>query len=304
MITSFTTVEIRQLLVLLLPALLLVSCEEVVELELGERDPQLVVSSNFFPETPIRVDVSATQSVVGEVSRHVRIVDARVVIFEANRMIEELAYQPELQRYVSQEFTPETGKEYTIHVSADGFTPVSAVSSIPERVAITSLIVEEIVPEIEMPALYDFYLLLDFDDPEGTNYYDLRIRQTVIPYELAYNGDTILKTPFFKAPSRDGRSGAESISLLLQDKPLASEPVLLRLRSEIDPRKELFGDVVVELRTVSPEYYKFRRSLIQEQQQPGGGISQPVLLFNNISDGGIGIFAGYNRDVASVAVRP
>ncbi|MGB3801235.1 MAG: DUF4249 family protein, partial [Lewinella sp.] len=172
---------------------------------------------------------------------------------------------------------------------------VSAVSSIPEPVKIKSLALRKLsVTEIEGTAVYDYHLLVDYADPvDEKNYYDLRISQMVIPYKLGRKGDTIREQPYLKSVTTPvyETSNTEVISILLKDKE-GSEVVDVHLQSRLDPKSELLGEVIAELRTVSPEYYFYHRSIARPDELPNSGLKEPVIIYNNVTSG-LGVFAGY-----------
>ncbi|MDV7393939.1 DUF4249 family protein, partial [Arthrospira platensis SPKY1] len=55
---------------------------------------------------------------------------------------------------------------------------------------------------------------------------------------------------------------------------------------------QLLGDLEIELRSVSPEYFNYHRSLARQYQASPDPFSEPVILYSNI-EGGQGIFAGF-----------
>jgi hypothetical protein len=75
-----------------------------------------------------------------------------------------------------------------------------------------------------------------------------------------------------------------------------SFPMQTRLKG-----RELFGQLFVELRTISEDYYRFYSSVGRQQDNPGPPYSEPVIVFTNVEDGR-GIFAGYNSARDSIRV--
>ena len=291
--TLFRTVP-----VLLLSAAVLCGCEEEVTLDFEMAKSTLVLSSSFFPNQPVVLQVSATRprgsSPVQAIS------DATVLLYEGSELAEELTYVPPRESeaegtYRTKAFKPQIGHQYTIHVSAPGYDPVSAVSSIPEPVAITNLQVQNLSQTIvDGEALIDYQLLIDYEDPVNQiNYYDLRIHQMVVPFKINSHGDTLRSQPYIKSVSTPLFRNAEGriISVLLQDKG-GQSVVNVQLQCRIKPSSELLGEVVAELRTVSPEYYFYQRSISRPDEIPNSGLRDPVIFFNNVSSG-MGVFAGY-----------
>ena len=285
----------------------LTACEEPVDLGFQIADPKLVISSNFFPDETVKLRITGSRSALSSEALQ-PVEDATVHLFEGNRHVAELVYHPANARYESLDFMPLSGRTYTISVSAPDYAPVHATSSIPEPVEVRDIHLTHLtVTEQGNERYYDYLLELTYDDPaDEVNYYDLRLHQEVVPYTVAYNGDTLrhparLKSILPAADEPDEAASRDRIaSFLVEDMP-DGEPFRAMLRSSILIKEELLGQLRAELRTVSPEYYRFQRSLGVERRANPDGLSQPVVLFNNVSEGGIGIFAGYNRSVRVVA---
>lgn len=273
------------------------ACEEPVELSVELPKSRLVINSNFYPAEVVTLRVAATRP---SGTPRVNITDAQVSLFEGSKLAEELKYYPDgddglYGSYRTRVFRPVVGKEYTIHVAATGYDPVTAVSSIPKPVAIDSLLLYDVSMDFrDGLTLYDYRLSIEYADPQNaTNYYDLRIYQRVLPYHLNEKGDTIIGKPYLKSVGTPThRSDDETVSVLLQDQG-GVDHVEVQLQSAVDGSRELLAEIVAELRTVSPEYYFYKRSLAAGAGAPPGGLSEPVILFNNVEQG-LGIFAGYN----------
>ncbi len=90
--------------------------------------------------------------------------------------------------------------------------------------------------------------------------------------------------------------------LLLEDNPFM-DGLTFRVSIEVSPEFQLIGKVFAELRTVSEEYYLFHTSVTRSQGQEDGPFTEPVTIFNNVTNGH-GIFAGYNasRDSTSLEI--
>jgi hypothetical protein len=275
----------------------LTSCEEPVELDIDIPRSQLVIHSNFFPGEVVSLRVSAS-GVLGRPARVVQ--DASVSLFEGTDLVEELTFEASKNsspgNYVTKTFLPRVGRRYTIHVSADGFDPVTAVSRIPEPISIDSLFIRDLSFRTDGPfTIYDYRLAVDYTDPaDEVNYYDLRVSQEVIPFRIdEETGDTSFQQSYLipvDTPQRRARDG-ETVSVLLRDK-LGRDHIEVQLQSRLNTKEVVLGQIVAELRTVSPEYYFYRRSLRQTGNNGLPGLSEPVILFDNVSRG-LGVFAGY-----------
>ena len=287
------------------------ACEEIIDPPFELIEPKLVITSTFAPRQTVSVNLTATQPAAGEVSFS-HVTDAMVSIFEGSQLLEAMTYVPNPEgtrgTYVTTNFQPEVGHVYTIHALADGFTPVSAQSSIPTSVPITSLRVENVsISTLLETEVYDFQLVVDYDDPsDQDNYYDLRIKQEVIPFRIdGATGDTIFFNPIYKSVSTPGghreniTSAAGHASVLLKDKS-ADKGVSIHLQSTIRPREELLGNIVAELRTVAEPYYRFQLDV--QGTNTGGGLIEPrVNSYTNVTSG-YGVFAGYSTFTSSLSL--
>ncbi len=274
------------------------SCEEPVELDIDIPRSRLVINSNFFPDELVTLRVSATRPIgTGKIP----VIDAQVSLFEGTELAERLTFLSgkeagEAGSYSTNRFRPRVGQKYTIHVSAAGYDPVTAVSSIPDPIAINSLSIHHLTTaQLLDETIYDYRLRIDYADPQDEiNYYDLRIYQRVLPFKISAEGDTVRMNSYLKAVGTPDRlpEGASTVSVLLRDKGESGE-VEVRVQSRLNSGRELLNGVVAELRTVSPEYYFYRRSLARDNSGAAGGLNEPIIIFDNV-DSGLGIFAGYN----------
>jgi hypothetical protein len=155
---------------------------------------------------------------------------------------------------------------------------------------------------------YFYYsVALDFDDPVAeTNYYHLNIFQEVFTFSLNEAGDTIvddrsliradidLDNPYVIPDQMIG-------GVLLKDNPF-SDGLALDLSISLIPELQYLGQIYVELRTVTEEYYLFYTSYNRQKNQDDGPFIDPVIPFNNIENGH-GYFAGYNLTQDSVKIN-
>ncbi|OAV45663.1 DUF4249 domain-containing protein [Lewinella sp. 4G2] len=289
----------------------MMGCEEVIESPFEIVESKLVISAKLAPNHPVTVQLTATQPVTGEINLS-DVKGAQVVLFEGTEVIEELEYvksgdgKPGF--YQTTNFHPIIGHVYTIHASADGFTPVSAESKIPTSVEITSISLADLsTMDMLTTQVYDYELVVDYADPEdATNYYDLRISQEVIPYRVSTDGDTTFYPMVLKSVQPPGMFlgttppiGGQA-SVLIQDKPM-EDGVAIRLQSVIDPSKEILGSIIAELRTVSEPYFLFQKNLQSEGQVFTGILEPRVNTYTNVTSG-YGVFAGYSSSVRTVNV--
>lgn len=290
---------------LALLATVMLSCEEYIDPPFELEEARLIISSNFSPDEKVSVRLTASQP-VGSLRNVPEITDANIGIYEGDDLVEKLEYtagengRPGV--YCSQDFEPLIGTPYTLKASAPGFTPITASSSIPTSTEITRLLISDLnVSRSDLGVLiYEFKLLVDYTDPSfAENFYDLRIKQLVYPFHVVSGtNDTIFLDPVFKtveslAEVTEENTLAGESSYLVADKPNGG--ILVGLVSKVNPKAEILGDLVVELRTVSRDYYQFQVAIQEERRIYNTYTERSVSpVFSNVG-GGYGVFAGYSR---------
>ncbi len=295
-------------------ALVAATCERPVELPFDIPDPRLVVVCNFTGDSFFLVQVSKSRSALDQ-SPEEYIANAKVDIYQGDTFIETLELVPRgggirTPYYITRELIPKQGVIYTIRVEAPGFETVMAQSSMPEATEIISFNLSDIVsgPTENGDLRYDYNAVISFADlPEEVNYYHLNLYQQLLAFELV-EGDTNLIDSTIQAVVFSNSINNNFLlayfkgGILFEDKAFQSNRIVIPVAVQINPESQLIGKVYAELRTVSDEYYKFHQTLNQQQNNPGGTFTEPVIVFNNIENGH-GIFAGYNASTDSVAVR-
>lgn len=297
----------------------LLGCVEEIELELPDAVPQLVVLSNFTTDQELQVSVSRTRSAVSdEVGSFLYFTDADVRLWNG---LDEIG-QLELVRpeegdeppyYVTDGFEPMVGVLYTIRVNVNGFEEVVATSMIPRPVAIdgvdlnTDIRAGRDTDESEL----SFEVTVRFQDPPGeANFYHLRFFQELSRYRIE-GSDTIVNPATTVQRILQVRSLSDRLPFLAADNDrgiLIRDDVLDGLLNEFtfsgsliyNSQLYLPGNFLVELRSVSKEYYDFHAS-VARQQNTDGPFSSGIDLKDNI-DNGVGSFAGFSTNTSSVVV--
>jgi|AntRauTorckE5430_2_1112549.scaffolds.fasta_scaffold03967_2 hypothetical protein len=297
--------RLLKFLLLVLLAFVEYACEEPVDPGIEIREPELVVSSTFFPDDVVKVRLSATQPTGGELLI-TDIFDATVEILEGDELVESLVYvsghDGRPGNYQGDAFRPQVGRIYTLLATRNGYVPFEAESSIPVATPITEL-KGEIVSTTsgDNLTIYDFDLIVNYEDPVfEENFYDLRISQLVIPYYINSGGDTVrqdARAKIVQSPTDavSGNAAMGEASILVRDRPNGGG-VQTRLQSRLDLTKEILGRLEAELRTVSPAYYYYHLAFRREGQALPIGLGDPPVNINAIGNAssGVGIFGGYN----------
>ncbi|MEM8586308.1 MAG: DUF4249 domain-containing protein, partial [Bacteroidota bacterium] len=276
---------------------------------------QMVLLSNFFPDEFVEVQLSATQSIL-TTGEYTPIEGATVRLLIGDETVEVLQQvegrDGQLPYYTTLDFQPRAGVRYTIHANASGYVPVSAVSSIPEPVPITSFqqLSSHLDSQEDGSSLFHLSFELDYEDPEiFDDYYHLKLLQEVEELKIVPNvGDTVvinrrLEPILFPFNNQENswipailRSGG---GVLIKNKPF--DPLLELNVTQEFVNLERPGRLFVELRVVSDDYYNFQSSLSRQRQNGNLPTVDAVEISNNVTNGQ-GVFAGYNfvRDTLQV----
>ncbi|MEO1517197.1 MAG: DUF4249 domain-containing protein [Bacteroidota bacterium] len=292
------------------------SCERVVDLGIEEEQSRLVVLCNFEPDSLFKLSVSRSRSALsGDPLEYID--NAAVGIYDGEQLLEELVLveDPLLGRniYTTQQLRPKEGQNYTVQVKALGLTDVSATDVVPAAVPVTSFeIIGNPVPRPITPDQQTFQVTFRMrvsfrDVPGERNFYHLNFFYKDIDFTIdgedTLRQETGLVIPLIldNTPNSLPYLSHFSKGILVDDE--RSDGQLMTFEFEGVTRPvgvdEIFDFLFVELRSGSEAYYNYHSSLTLQSQNTDTVFSEPIILFNNISEG-YGIFAGYNTAIDSV----
>jgi len=150
--------------------------QRTVDLQAPRHESQLVVNGEIVPGALWRVDVSrsvgAFQPSTPSDSTFT-VSDATVTVFQEGTRQGPLPLDS-LNQYSTRQFTPETGRQYTVQVSAPELDTVTATDRVPHMPPV-QLSADETQPE------NDYYnrdiRLTIIDPPDTENYYHIRLQK-------------------------------------------------------------------------------------------------------------------------------
>ena len=147
------------------------SCETVVELDLPEKKPGLVVNCFFNPDSAFSVSISKSQYVLDNAAIR-KINNAVVSIYRESSWLEDLILVSDGNYKSSSGNKPLAGINYKISVSSEGFSPVDANDKIPAPPQITGMDTGTFFMENQKY----FEMKIKFkDNPSEKNYYQLQL---------------------------------------------------------------------------------------------------------------------------------
>ena len=194
------------------------------------------------------------------------------------------------------EFPPnflKEGFQYSIKAYAPGFEPVHSTTAIPNPSKITDLQIKDV--KIEPSHLNDFKNILHYKvtfniEHQPTNRYYHLVFYNVYegnPSRWLVDPELSDKIPFI-------RNYDYGILIDRYDIP-AGEPLEFSFVDWSIKNQDL-QTVFVELRSITPDYYKYNSTLARQviiRQDP---FAEPIPIFNNI-EGGFGNFSGFSPNV-------
>jgi|GEM_PF-486670 len=304
---------------------ILSSCETLVgivpESRIGKQKAQLVVHCYLSAaDTLIKVFVSRSTPVFSDKPANPLVEDALVTLGDGSRE-ETLRYDPTLQVYT---LLPEAlggiraGKTYYLKVSR-GDEVLQASTTIPqEPPAISSYQVDSSYTSGGIFGDYDTTLAVRYtwkDIPGSGHYYRTSGRALV---ELAYReydleGNMVIKEGLAWVPlSWDRSFGRRDLQSDINEDGHTMESPLGRVTA----RRATFVDgisrdhsdkpsrvlsMTLELLLTDEVYYRYHRSVEQNEDAAENPFAEPALLYSNVS-GGLGIFASFNS--FSIDIKP
>jgi uncharacterized protein YceK len=302
----------KKLFVFIFIWLLLAGCTKILNDDLKKKDPKLVVNATIVPDSAFSVNISRSFHVLEDESdKNLPFLDkATVQVFENGDYLFNLDYKT-YGNYDKTDYTPETGKKYTLKVSCPGFKDVTCQASIPEKVPILDF--DTTFTHISDEEYGDYYYYsgkLKYNDPSGIE------NQYLLSSKLGYKtetGDTIWGESWLWPDE-----AAELLALELNgdifwdDKYTDGKEVTIDFNfytySTTYPDNDLPETdtvlIVFYFKTINKDYYRYLNSLekyFYDTYEGTGPFTEPVVIYTNV-DKGYGIFAGYALDTTSVKI--
>ena len=232
--------------------------------------------------------------------------DATVKLYENEILVETFAHDTTWStggtRYYSITSTPQPGKRYKLTADRPGLPTATAEYLQPDSVAILSVSVRKIGPNVTYPYLTDVQFRVQFTDPPGEDFYELDAIHITDSLSYSFPGDTTVykdvrsDDPYFQVvdPAYADDNDLVFSAITFNDLFFDGKTATLDLVAQIDGGFSNKRTYLVYLRHTSKEYYKYIRSVYLQSTTSGDPFAQPVLLENNFTNG-YGIFAGFTQ---------
>lgn len=293
------------------------SCETIIDVDLPEHEPLLVVNSYFGTDTTFTFDVSLSKDILDDDmyndSRSISGVD--IEIFEDGTSIGKATQTEEYESYKLY-YYPKPESQYSIRASRSGQPVIQSQDVIPRNSS---------KPEVEKVLFTSnewgdqvTRFTYSFEDPAGTNYYEVLLYLDQPMYEYYEDEDTSYHyiNGTFKEQLYYNNVGADlnefedtgDITLfsdeLFDGKQHSQTIEFYYYPYNYDGQSDLEeSQLHLEVRSVSEAYYKYRVSRTLQQDAEDNPFAEAAQVYNNI-EGGFGIFAGYNSQTLTFTIDP
>ena len=279
-------------------------CELIIEPELPEHTPRLVIKAFFTPDREWAASVSRSAGILDPSPGTERLVTAAdVELLSDGRIIDRLPFLQRERVYAS-ERTLQAGRSYSLRVSAAGFETIHATDSAPPPVptSIESYRVETSDPapgESGVSAITDFRITLRIQDPpDNRNHYQIRViapdRSGRFDLRFSTKDPSIIADNRIEDPVVEGVEPFEGSEPFFKDVLFDGESHEIELSStDYTVEASLERRIWVEVRFVSETYYRHLRSALLHKTTDDNPFAEPVRIHSNIENG-YGIFAGYS----------
>lgn len=302
----------RNILIIIFSVILLSCMEKEISFNGEDKETLIAVSAFFTPGQNFSVELSPTMPVVGK-EIVIKPIDNATVVVQGSGIEETLVYNN--GKYVGKN-RPKEGMSYKIIVNHPNYENIETNVFIPNSVAFSissiqgymdnsgdgnySLFDKKI--KVSIPGsskdTYNFYRIIlkvvGYDE-EGSiakiKYLEIASKDPVLTGKVisSIGDDYNNKFGVFSDELFDGKS--HDIEILFYSSDLYYDNDFNILRKEL----------VVEIQSISEDYYKFLKSYAQQLDGDDSPFTEPIQLWSNVK-GGVGIGAGFSVSEQNIVI--
>jgi hypothetical protein len=271
----------------------LCACDLVVDVDIPLSPNQLTINSLFGPDSTWLVMLTNNRHILND-SSFQGVEDAVVMIVEDGAVADTLVH--ETNGIYRSHARPTVGKEYQL-IARTGTSEITTGHS--------TILKPEVVTKVELikgvatghGRLNNKINVTFADKSPELNYYQIIVK-TVYEQIDFQQYEKVLSFPVFVRLESDDPAIQNQIinqyeGVVIKDVLFNGKEVTLSFKT---PENDLFqeGAVVVSLRTLSPEYYRYKTTAALQEHTSGDPFAQPVNVYSNVKNG-YGIFAGFSQ---------
>ena len=316
----FNRMQSKIVISILVITITLMACEKTVYFDVDTKENRLVVNGYMEPDSNIYlyIDLSEDPLAIGLESFGVD--NATISISKNDENVGEFSNEFNgVYSFSGAELDAVAGDEIKINVSAPGKESVTSTTIIPSAIPLFDV---AIIDTVLVPLSYSFIdefgnvvyidtivpyfdIQLSFNDPQGEDYYALKItyRDAFSESYTCFNtSDPTFTVNNDYAFGNENENGTTTLceEVLFTDvtfentkKTMHVELYALNTDFITDPKFE------IELKHVSKDFYLFNVSNRLQQNTGDNPFGEPVVVYSNIENG-FGIFAGFSKSKAII----
>lgn len=294
-----------------LPLLFALSaCEQVIEPDLPEHTPRLVLQAFFTPDSTWVAFVGRSVGILEAMpEREMSVADATVELLKEGRVIDRLEFFQEERVYLWEKGALQAGESYSLRVAAPGFAPIQATDAIPRPVPTAIASHRTHTSSRAESRIKDLSIKLEIQDPPGeTNYYQIRMyhhipRSSFFSSERYYQGPFSTQDPSIAADNSDDDSFIEGEAFFIA--PFFKDALFDGQTHAIELDNYNVAEhtrVYVQVLYVSETYYEYLRSAKLHESTQDNPFAEPLSVYSNVENG-YGIFAGYSSQTFELVLE-
>ncbi|MGB5989980.1 MAG: DUF4249 family protein [Marinifilaceae bacterium] len=317
----------RKLLYIFL-VLTIFSCrEKEIDFEGAVAQPVVALSAFFTPDKPFTVELTSTQSIIGDQTGKKIITDGSVVVYEGDKLVEKILYDSSKRKYVGN-LKPSVAKTYIIKASVKGFKPVLAQVYIPKAVEITNIELSNYTQtndDVDSGNYGDTKAIVTFNIPKENdiNYYMIILKadgvdvdgyyyERKVPIKLTSkdavlagnnSGEKVFEDSYYKnrfGVFSDELFDKKSYALSFLFSKYEAQQITEGSGSS-ETKTFMDTNLRVNILSISEDYYKFLKSYENQLDSGDSPFTEPYQLWTNVIDGS-GIAAGYSNSVKRINI--
>lgn len=285
---------IRNLIIISVVAFCICSCETVVELDVPQKENQLVVNSLFHPDSTFGVSLSQTQHVLDDGEfRKVSGATAIVMDDKGNKLASMQEQEPGI--YTSN-LKPKPGQSYQIKVTKSDFATATATDAVPQDSARITKCEVERIPNSHRSFRFSIWI----DDSKNKDYYQLYGIEKVIYYGEEIDTTTYEQELFFTSDDPVFGDYNNRQRLFFDDALFDGQVEKINLRTAVGSFQcstmsdicDQEVEVTLYLRKVSEAYFKYIETSSLQDDLNDNPFAEPVPVYDNVKNG-VGIVGGF-----------
>ena len=291
---------------------LFISCELVVDIDLPEFKPSLVINGTISPaNTMVYFDLSQDKDILNDSWEFETVSNADISLFQGSTLVGKLSeFEP--GKY-SLEYLGEVGKSYTIKAEKNGYQPIEATTTVPKELPILEVKTASI--QVSEYGERKCRLTFEIDDKLGLDYYDVKLL-VFYSYQDSYydmDKDTVVYGEVVEGWTEDYFDfvGADFDEFEVgSDNHQFSDELFDGRRKEFQIEFYSYqnyyyeGDgtgkessdtlkYILMARKLDEDYYKYLKSSSVQDYMGDSPFTEPVQVYSNIKNG-YGIFGSFN----------